>query len=292
MTPDMPPELAAMREFVSKNLSGNAFQQTPAYPGQVAAGTPGAMGAAGNMMQYLMTPNQGNNGQWSPGQGGQGSPYPMGNTGNAPPQGGPGGYGNIPNPQIWDQAGQTYSNMMQNGMPTNMSPLYEQMKQQTIYDTQRAAAQTRELSGLKGQRYSSGLMNSIGNASAQGMANLGTAFTGQQLQALESARGRQLQAAQGGQQLGGQINQSYLDRINAATGLGQAQYGMQSDQLAKQYAAWQQQQSYNNPYNQMAYGYAMGYPFGAQTPEVTQTPTFWGSLLGAGTALGAAKLMS
>lgn len=95
-------------------------------------------------------------------------------------------------PWQWQQGSDIASQMAQTGMPTSYEPMYQQAKGIAERDTSRAIDQAAEQAGLQGLRWSTPLGQTAQRIAGENMANLGLGFAGQEMGALEAARGRQM----------------------------------------------------------------------------------------------------
>jgi len=206
---------------------------------------------------------------------------PVGPAGSA----GPGGQ--IPLPEIFNPVENTLWQMMATGLPTNLDPRYQATLAQTQQQLKTELAKQMEAKNVTGGRYSSGAQQAVAGATGRAMTDWGAARSAEQMAALEAARTRQLQGAQQGTTFGQLLSDIPLQRAQAAAATALTPWQMQQQAAQNQYQAWQQTLPANNPFMQMAYGYGMGYPFGAQAPQVAENP-WMGLLSGALGGLGAA----
>jgi hypothetical protein len=153
------------------------------------------------------------------------------------------GYGqpaaNFPYPSQWGTSSNILSQMAQTGMPTSYAPWYEKAKGVVATDVQDAIKQAIEqsMAGQYGKRYSSPLAWQIGDLTSRAYQNLGAQYTGQELGAMEAARGRQMQAAGGYlPSLGQQYLSAPQDWAQLLYGMGSGMTGLQN-QMANQYQA-------------------------------------------------------
>ena len=96
-------------------------------------------------------------------------------------------------PDIWNQGASIASQMGQTGMPTDTSPAYLAAQQVVQQDTVDAIQQAAEQAGLTGLRWSTPMGRSAQDIAGRNMAQLGAAWTQQEMGAQEAARNRQLQ---------------------------------------------------------------------------------------------------
>jgi len=216
-------------------------------------------------------------------------------------------------PDIYRRGLGSYREMMESGAPADWGPWYQQAKRTTMRDLEQEIAGLKQRTQMGGKRYSSGLARQVAESTAGAMERLGTTFTEQQLGAYEQAMGRRAgavgmlpeitrtrmapqEAAQERRLAAGEqafrlgAEQAVIPERRAA---GAGQYGMQAWPLAGQmqqpeYAEWLRTQWMNSPMAQYASQYAMGYPAGAQTPQMYDPlATIMGGLFsGLGGAIG------
>ena len=134
------------------------------------------------------------------------------------------------------------SQMTQTGMPTSYEPMYQRAKGIAERDTTKAIKQAAEQAGLQGLRWSTPLGQTAQRIAGENMANLGLGFAGQEMGALEAARGRQMGgmgALQGfGQGTSGLTEAAKNRGMQAAgglTGLGQQYLDAPQDWAAQMY---------------------------------------------------------
>ena len=84
---------------------------------------------------------------------------------------------------------------MQTGDPTSQDPWYQQAKGVAQTDIEDAIKQAAEQAGLSGLRWSTPMGRSAQDIAGRTMANVGLEWTGREMDALEQARQRQLQAS-------------------------------------------------------------------------------------------------
>jgi len=217
-------------------------------------------------------------------------------------------------PWQWGQGSNVANQMAQTGMPTSFEPAYQASKgvvQQDIVDSIKQAG---EQAGVEGLRYSTVHDQASKRIAAEKMGQLGAQWTGQELGAQESARGRQMQAlpqmyqfgaggagltesakdrglsAAGGLAgLGQQYANLPMDWSQRMMGMGSQMYGQDQSALNRQYQDYMRMSPENNPY--MNYGMQ----FGQQPSQMgyqQYQPSLFGQLLGLGgtAAAGAAGL--
>jgi hypothetical protein len=180
-------------------------------------------------------------------------------------------------PIEWDVASEMAGNMARTGLPANWSPWYQQAKQRVNYQVKDAIDQAAEQAGLGGTRWSSALGRTAQDIASRRHADLGTAFTGQQLGALENARARQLQA--GGLLQG--LGQGYLNApMNWAQmmyGMGSGQQGMHQGAMDRQRQELMRQYPEYNPWLQQAFGFS---GMNSQMMPQQYQPSGFGQMLG------------
>ena len=186
-------------------------------------------------------------------------------------------------PWQWQQGSDIASQMAQTGMPTSYEPMYQQAKSIAERDTQRAIDQASEQAGLQGLRWSTPLGQTAQRIAGENMANLGLGFAGQEMGALEAARGRQMGGVgqlQGfGAGTAGLTEAAKNRGMQAAgglTGLGQQYLDAPQDWASQMYqmGAGMQQQGqsaldrYRQDYMRMAPEF---------NPWTQQAMTYWGT---------------
>ena len=193
------------------------------------------------------------------------------------PASGAASQGQMPLPEIFNPVEKTLWQMMSTGLPSNLDPRYQATLAQTQQQLQEELARQMETKNVTGGRYSSGAQNAVATATGRAMTDWGAARSAEQLAATEAARARQLQGTQQGAAFGQQLSDIPLQRAQTAAGMALAPWQMQQSAAQNQYQAWLASQAQSNPALAMAYGYGMGYPFGAQSPTLAENP--WLGLL-------------
>jgi hypothetical protein len=108
-------------------------------------------------------------------------------------------------PEAWNKAEDVYTSMADTGLPVSQDEWYQNAKKVAQTDISDAIKQSNEQSGLTGTRWSSPLARTNADIAGRRMETLGTSFAEQTAQALENARGRQLEGASGLNTIGSNI---------------------------------------------------------------------------------------
>lgn len=216
---------------------------------------------------------------------------PGATTGATPPSGGMGmpmpttpqaNYGgSVSMPWQWGQAGQTLGGMAQTGMPTPYSPWYQQAKQVAGQDIAREIGQASETAGLKGMRWSTPLARQAQEIAGRRMGEVGLEWTGRELDALEQARQRQLQATGQLMPLGQMAGMFPLDVAQRYMGMGGEMQRQRQAEIAPLYQEFMRGTPEASPWLNLLMG-ATSMPF-QQTPQMYQ-PSFMSQLLGMGSS--------
>jgi len=186
-------------------------------------------------------------------------------------------------PWQWQQGSDIASQMAQSGMPTSYEPMYQQAKGIAERDTTQAIKQAAEQAGLSGTRWSTPLGQTAQRIAGENMANLGLGFAGQEMGALEAARGRQMGGVdqlygfgQGSTGLTEAAKNRGMSAAGGLTGLGQQYLNAPQDWAAQMYqmggGMQQQNQSALDRYYQ---DYMRLSP--ENNPWVNQGMTYWGT---------------
>ena len=190
--------------------------------------------------------------------------------------------------------------VMQTGLPTTSSGVYQATLAQTQQGIKDAIAQANQAALVNQTRYGTGAMRQAAEQTQRGMTTWGSNIAQLEAQLQEAAAGRQMAAAQLGEQLAygqGQLGlgagQLGLQGLLGAGQLGMGAWQMQQQQAQQEYQAWLARQAEYRPATQLAYGFAQQYPFQAQQPTLGPNP--WMQLLlglmGSGSQVGSAALM-
>lgn len=169
----------------------------------------------------------------------------------------------------------------------------------TAFGVSEAEAEARALeSAAQRQMQAAGMGVPLGGAQAalpeaaqarrmQAMG-FGVPYRGQDIQAMQAGQAGQLGAAGLGLGLGGALADIPIQRMQAAVQTGMPMWQQAQSQADMAYQEWMRTQPSYRPELGMALQYAMGYPFGAQAPQVAQSP--WLSLLSGAVGGAAAGL--
>ena len=221
---------------------------------------------------------------------------------------------NVPLPGLYNPIQHTLTNYMNNqGYAVNTDPAYRaalarnrQTYNTSLRNTQADVNQlmrsvSQEFVGgpYEESRMGSGFANAISQATskrglefqqdeAMRQAAMSDAEMTRKLTALEAGRGRVLQAAGQAAPVAAEIGAIPERRVRTAFDTGLAMWGAQTANQGPEYQEWLRQitQGTQNQQTaqqrlQLALQYALGYPFGAQAPTVTQNEGFLTGLLGA-----------
>jgi len=214
----------------------------------------------------------------------QGGPLPGGTTygGELPSPPGPGAIGagqGFPSPYY----GQPMygGGMAQTGMPTYQDPWYQQARGVAETDIRNQIAQAAETAGMKGQRWSTPLAEQAQRIAGETMGRVGLGWQGRELDALEQARQRQLQATGQLAGLGQQYFQAPMQYAQAAGQYGQGMMGARQQMLQPFYQEFLRRAPESSPWLQQAMAFSgFNWP-GAQPTTYQQSPfsQFLGNLL-------------
>jgi hypothetical protein len=194
-----------------------------------------------------------------------------------------------PVPWQWDETSQFGQNMMETGMPVDITGYGEKQLPYLQDLFKRQADQAIESAGLAGLRHSSPLGQQLGDLSRQMVTQYGADIAGKQLSADEAARQRQMQAGglmqglgsgvaglgeaarnralQAGGMLPG-LGQQYLqapqDWAQRMWGMGTQQQGIMQQALDRAYQDFMRMAPEYSPWLQQAFGYSGLPPMMAQ----------------------------
>lgn len=96
---------------------------------------------------------------------------------------------------VGKQSMSTMEEMARTGMPTDVGPMFQALLQQREKSSQQGRASIAEKFGSMGLRYSTPLMDSLVDYENQLQADYGSILSNYVFQAMEAARGRQMQAS-------------------------------------------------------------------------------------------------
>jgi len=185
----------------------------------------------------------------------------------------PSGYGQLQYPQQWGTASQALTPMAQTGMPTYQSPWYQQARGVAETDIRNAIAQAAETAGMKGLRWSSPLAEQAQRIAGERMGQVGLEWTGRELDALEQARQRQLQATGQLAGLGQQYFQAPMQYAQAAGQYGQGMMGARQQMLQPFYQEFMRRAPESSPWLQAAMQWS-GYQWPGAQPQMYQPSGF------------------
>jgi hypothetical protein len=92
----------------------------------------------------------------------------------------------------------TMKEMARTGMPTDVGPMFDALVASQKRQTDQGRSNILEQFGASGMRYSTPVMNSLVDYESQVNANYGSILSSYVFQAMEAARGRQMQASSAG----------------------------------------------------------------------------------------------
>ena len=188
----------------------------------------------------------------------------------------------FPYPSQWGEASDFWSQMLETGMPTDITPWWQAQQQAAGDQITRSGKEAAEQFGLGGMRYSSGLGQQLGRIGAETTAGIMPQYWAMGMGAQEAARGRQMGAAQNLWGAGGDYARLPMETGERMLGMSGE---LQRQQMASMYPALAEMNRMypeNNPYLQMG----QQFPYGSfqQQPQMFDQ-SFMSQLLGAGTAI-------
>jgi hypothetical protein len=161
--------------------------------------------------------------------------------------------------------------MAQTGAPAYQSPWYQQAKQVAAHDITQQIGQAAETAGLKGMRWSSPLARQAQEIAGRRMGQVGLEWTGRELDALEQARQRQLQATGQLMPLGQMAGQFPMDMAQRMMQMGGTMQGQRMAQIAPLMQEFMRRTPEASPWLQMALG-ATSQPFTQVPQQYQQSP--------------------